>query len=124
MLRMLARRWQLRSLVWVDLDRLVRKVMRGLLLSAPFVSQMLPIVWPHMPQHKVGLLFQQIPLLIASGAIGMVVSFSSMLVIKFTSSLLAKLLVIARSAALVLLFIAKGEALCFSGEPARGRSGG
>jgi len=67
--------------------------------------------WPHViAAHKVGLLFQQIPLLIASGAIGMVVNFSSNLVIKFTSSLLAKLLVIARSAALVLLFIGRGEA--------------
>uniref|UniRef100_A0A7S4QL33 Sugar phosphate transporter domain-containing protein n=1 Tax=Alexandrium monilatum TaxID=311494 RepID=A0A7S4QL33_9DINO len=71
----------------------------------------LVLEWPHViASHKVGVLFQQIPLLIASGSIGIIVNFSSLLVIKFTSSLLAKLLVIARSSALVILFIIRGEA--------------
>jgi len=66
--------------------------------------------WPHViANHNVGLLFRQVPLLLLSGSIGIVVNFSAMLVIKFTSSLLAKLLVIARSAFLVLIFIAYGE---------------
>mmetsp|Transcript_67421 Transcript_67421/g.144188 ORF Transcript_67421/g.144188 Transcript_67421/m.144188 type:complete len:1038 (-) Transcript_67421:37-3150(-) len=67
--------------------------------------------WPHIiASGKVGVLFDQMPLLIASGLVGIVVNFSSLLVIKFTSSLLAKLLVIARSSALVLFFILMGEA--------------
>jgi len=71
----------------------------------------LVLEWPHViASHKVGVLFQQIPLLLASGSIGIIVNFSSLLVIKFTSSLLAKLLVIARSSALVIIFIIRGEA--------------
>jgi len=66
--------------------------------------------WPHViASHKVGLLYEQVPLLLLSGTIGIVVNFSSTFVIKFTSSLLAKLLVIARSSALVLVFIINGE---------------
>lgn len=61
-------------------------------------------------EKKLGVLLEQVPLLLCSGTVGIVVNFSSLLVIKFTSSLLAKLLVIARSAALVMLFIASGEA--------------
>lgn len=70
----------------------------------------LVLEWPHViASHKVGVLFEEIPLLVASGSIGIIVNFSSLLVIKFTSSLLAKLLVIARSSALVILFIIHGE---------------
>lgn len=68
------------------------------------------IEWPHIIRtNQVDLLFREVPLLIASGCVGIVVQISSLVVIKFTSSLLAKLLVIARSAALVLLFIMAGE---------------
>jgi len=66
--------------------------------------------WPHIiADHKLGLLYEEVPLLLASGLVGIIVQISSLVVIKFTSSLLAKLLVIVRSAALVLLFIAAGE---------------
>jgi hypothetical protein len=66
--------------------------------------------WPHIiAQQKVQLLFDQAPRLLLSGCVGVVVNLSSLLVIKHTSSLLAKLLVIFRSAALVLLFILGGE---------------
>lgn len=47
----------------------------------------------------------QIPWLCASGCIGMVVNFSSFFVIQFISSLMAKLVVVARSAALVIYLI-------------------
>jgi len=68
------------------------------------------IEWPRViAEGKVDLLFKEVPLLIASGCVGIVVQISSLVVIKFTSSLLAKLLVIARSAALVFLFIMAGE---------------
>lgn len=66
--------------------------------------------WPHIiADHKVGVLYEQVPLLVVSGTIGIVVNFSNQLVIKYTSSLMAKLLVIARSSALVLVFIVNGE---------------
>eukprot|EP00931_Biecheleriopsis_adriatica_P104957 TRINITY_DN79563_c0_g1_i1.p1 TRINITY_DN79563_c0_g1~~TRINITY_DN79563_c0_g1_i1.p1 ORF type:complete len:1188 (-),score=184.08 TRINITY_DN79563_c0_g1_i1:217-3780(-) len=70
----------------------------------------LVLEWPRViAEQKVWLLFDQLPLLCASGVVGIVVNLSSLLVIKFTSSLLAKLLVIVRSGALVLFFIATGE---------------
>ncbi|CAK0869855.1 unnamed protein product [Prorocentrum cordatum] len=66
--------------------------------------------WPHIiADQKVQLLFDQAPKLVLSGCVGVVVNMSSLLVIKHTSSLLAKLLVIFRSAALVLVFILGGE---------------
>ncbi|CAE7331450.1 unnamed protein product [Symbiodinium natans] len=66
--------------------------------------------WPTIiADQQVWLLFDQLPLLMASGAIGIVVNLSSLLVIKYTSSLMAKLLVIVRSSALVLFFFALGE---------------
>merc|ERR1712032_762293 len=45
------------------------------------------------------------PLLVLSGIIGVAVNFSSYFVIQFISSLMAKLVVVARSAALVIFFI-------------------
>jgi len=51
------------------------------------------------------LLASQVPLLVASGLIGVCVNFSSYFVIQFISSLMAKLIVVARSAALVMYFI-------------------
>jgi len=75
----------------------------------------LVLEWPHIiASHKVGLLFQQVPLLILSGTIGIVVNFSGMFLVKFTSSLFSKLLGIARSACLVLIFIANGEDFTWS----------
>jgi len=66
--------------------------------------------WPALiADQQVWLLFDQLPLLMMSGAVGVVVNLSSLLVIKFTSSLMAKLLVIVRSSALVLFFFALGE---------------
>mmetsp|Transcript_137265 Transcript_137265/g.342200 ORF Transcript_137265/g.342200 Transcript_137265/m.342200 type:complete len:1031 (+) Transcript_137265:85-3177(+) len=66
--------------------------------------------WPNViATHKVGVLYRQVPLLVMSGSIGIVVNIASFYVIKFTSSLLAKLLVIARSSALVIVFILNGE---------------
>lgn len=68
------------------------------------------IEWPGIIQRQqVWLLCTQLHLLLASGTIGIVVNLSSLLVIKYTSSLLAKLLVIVRSSALVLFFIIRGE---------------
>lgn len=51
------------------------------------------------------LLVSQIPWLCASGFVGVAVNYSSFFVIQFISSLMAKLIVVARSAALVLFFI-------------------
>jgi len=66
--------------------------------------------WPHViAAHQVGLLHRQVPLLCLSGALGIMVNFSGMYLTQTTSSLYAKLLSIARSAALVLIFIANGE---------------
>jgi len=66
--------------------------------------------WPHLiANHEVGVLYEQAPLLMLSGMIGIIVNFSSTFVIKYTSSLLAKLLVIVRSSCLVLVFILNGE---------------
>merc|ERR1719410_1056574 len=49
----------------------------------------LVLEWPHViATHKVGVLYSQLPLLVLSGTIGIVVNFSSTFVIKFTSSLL------------------------------------
>merc|ERR1712032_965631 len=51
------------------------------------------------------------PLLVLSGIIGVAVNFSSYFVIQYISSLMAKLVVVARSAALVIFFIVfQGEA--------------
>lgn len=70
----------------------------------------LVLEWPQViASHKVGVLYENVPLLVLSGTIGIVVNFSNTFVIKFTSSLLAKLLVIARSSALVMVFIISGE---------------
>merc|ERR1712032_774710 len=50
------------------------------------------------------------PLLVLSGIVGVAVNFSSFFVIQYISSLMAKLIVVARSAALVVYFIlAEGE---------------
>jgi len=66
--------------------------------------------WPNViAERKVGVLFEQVPLLLLSGFIGIVVNFSNTFVIKFSSSLMAKLLVIARSSGLVIVFIINGE---------------
>jgi len=66
--------------------------------------------WPDIiRQQQVWLLCTQLPSLLASGSIGIVVNLSSLLVIKYTSSLLAKLLVIVRSSLLVLFFVMWGE---------------
>jgi hypothetical protein len=56
------------------------------------------------------LVLSQVPLLCVSGFIGVAVNFSSYFVIQFISSLMAKLIVVARSAALVtVLIVAWGE---------------
>jgi hypothetical protein len=66
--------------------------------------------WPDLLRDgKLPLFTSQLPLLFASGCIGIAVNFASFLVIKLTSSLLTKLLVAARNAGLVLFFIAYGE---------------
>lgn len=51
------------------------------------------------------LLMSQLPWLFASGLIGVAVNYSSFFVIQFISSLMAKLVVVARSAGLVIFFI-------------------
>jgi len=51
------------------------------------------------------LLMSQVPLLVASGLTGICVNFSSYFVIQFISSLMAKLIVVARSAALVFFLV-------------------
>jgi drug/metabolite transporter (DMT)-like permease len=66
--------------------------------------------WPVLLRDgKLPLFMSQLPLLFASGCIGIAVDFASFIVIKLTSSLLTKLIVAARNAGLVWFFIACGE---------------
>merc|ERR1712178_313919 len=51
------------------------------------------------------LVMQEVPWLCFSGLVGLAVNFSSFFVIQFISSLMAKLVVVARSAALVCILI-------------------
>lgn len=68
------------------------------------------VEWPQLlHEQKVHVLFNEFPWLCLSGLVGVVVNLSSLWVIKLTSSLLAKLLAIARSSCLVIFFWFMGE---------------
>merc|ERR1712032_1336370 len=79
------------------------------LLIAAFLE--LPKLRELVDSGEVSNVHQIPPLLVLSGIIGVAVNFSSYFVIQYISSLMAKLVVVARSAALVIFFIVfQGEA--------------